>query len=119
MIKRLAVVVSVAICGLSFWSFALAQEDATVIGSMPASKFMIVEAAFQDFFLGRDDCDCFNIFVSESEEGLHVMFLRSEGASNQLNDRGESNSRGDRACGPGARYDYDHEGQLTRKTYIR
>jgi hypothetical protein len=117
--RPLVVAGAALMCASTFLSPASAQQEAVVIWSMPASEFGLVDAAFQDFFLERSDRDCFDIFVSESEEGVHVMFLLSDRQPGQRDDQGESNNREDWACRPGARYDYDHDGQLLRKTYIR
>lgn len=98
---------------------ATQDGEASVIGSLPASEFPIVETAFRNFFLEREDIGCFEIFVSRSEQGIHVMFLRAEMRGIQSEQADRMGAERAQACGPGARYDFSPDGHLISKTYIR
>lgn len=98
---------------------ATQDGEANVIGSLPASEFPIVETAFRDFFQEREDFGCFEIFVSRSEQGIHVMFLRAEMQGNHSEQADRMGAERAQVCGPGARYDFGPDRHLISKTYIR
>ena len=94
-------------------------DESRMLGRLQASEFPIVAAAYRDFFQEREDFGCFEIFVSRADQGLHVMFLRSDAEGSQGESDHITGSSSSQNCGPGARYDFDFEGSLVRKTYIR
>jgi hypothetical protein len=118
--NKFAGICAVLLVSASGGSACATQDgEARVTGSLPASEFPIVETAFRDFFQEREDFGCFEIFVSRSEQGIHVMFLRAEERGNQSEQAESTGAERAQICGPGARYDFGPDGHLIGKTYIR
>lgn len=98
---------------------AMQGYESRMLGRLLASDFPIVHAAYRDFFKEREDFGCFEIFVSRTDEELHVMFLRADAEAFQGARDYRTGGSSSQICGPGARYDFDFEGGLIRKVYIR